>query len=158
MLPKQSSYIVYAYIAPASLLIGPGSIGNVWMTSTPAQTFAEYEMWYDQGGVFALTMPAPPMYYMGLVKQYFQGMVTWENMLQRAGACIEIWAGSNHAQQGIDVYHRIVLRDNPTPNIYFRFIVVGVGTDPKNWWYGSDFRGVSYCDTGGQVLIRHQRL
>ena len=160
MPPKQahSNYICYTYIAPVSLLVGPGSIGTMWMTSTPAQTFSEYEMWYDREGVFALSMPAPQMYYMGLVKQYFPGMVTWENMLARAGACVEVWAGSNHNEQGIDVYHRVVLRNTPTPNKFFRYIVYGVGTDSKNWWYGTNFRGVGYYDTGGQALIRHPRL
>ena len=51
-----------------------------------------------------------------------------------------------------------VCRGVPTPNKFFRYIVTGVGTDPKDWMCGREIYGVGWYDTGGNVEIRHSRL
>ena len=50
---NQPSYICFAYVTPAAMLFGPHWIGMIWMCSTPAQQFTEYEVYWDRNGVLA---------------------------------------------------------------------------------------------------------
>lgn len=94
---------------------------------------APYEVYWDRRGVLAMTMPLPPMVYMGKAKQVMPGISSWEMVVVRTGIVLEIWAGANHHHNAIDVYHRIVLRNVRTPNRFWHNIVFGNGTEPVYW-------------------------
>ena len=157
-------YIAYAYIMPAAVLLKPQQLGHlprkgvVWLMSTAAQNFLEYEVWYNESGIMAMVLPAPHMVYVGVTKEVFPGMPSIMALIGYAGSALEVWAGTNVAYNGIDVYHRFLVRDIESPNVFSHLVVLGAGTEPKDWFFGKE----TYCRgqyvTDGVTLIQSARL
>ncbi len=157
-------YIVYAYIAPAAVLlrsvpphVGPMP-GVLWFISTPAQTFKDYQVWYCQQGIMGLVLPAPQMRYMCLAKDMFPGITNASDLIVYAGCAMEVWAGTNAAYAAIDVYHRYIIKDIASPNVFSHYVVTGAGTEPCDWYWATQAYCMGQYAVEGVTLIRSARL
>ena len=132
--------------------------GVLWFISTPAHSFDQYEVRYNSVGIMAVSLPAPPMVKLGLTRDLWPGMTAWQGIVSVAGAVLEVWAGTNEWYEGIDVYHRFVMRDIVSPNIFSHYVVLGSGTEPVHWYYGTQVYCLGQLSLDGVTLVRGARM
>ena len=110
-------------------------------------------MYYEKSGGFGARVN-PDMDRIGLVKDVFPGMDTWEQMVMRSGITLEIWTQTNPTEDAIDLFLRVVLLDIPTAHSYAHWEVHGAGTNPKNWYYGVSMQYRGIYDCGGTTHVQ----
>ena len=128
--------------------------GVLWFLSTREQVFTGYEVLYAPEDNVSINLPATQCMFVGYVRDLFPGMIAPGQLLQFAGSCVEVWAGSNVGENAIDLYHRMVYAGIPASNRFSHFVVYGVGQDPTNWYWGRQIQGRGVYDAGPAVPSR----
>jgi len=156
-------FICFAYVVPAPLLYriinkeavrhyawNPllASQGVLWLMSTREQIFDGYEVLYAPNDNVGVNIPATQCFYVGLVRDLFPQMKAVADLINIAGCAMELWAGSNMAMGGIDLYHRMIYKNIPPSDRYAHFVILDAGTDPTRWYWGRRMEGRGVYDCG----------
>ena len=128
--------------------------GVLWFMSTREQVFAGYEVLYAPEDNVSINIPASQCLFVGYVRGLFPNMTNAAQVVRLAGSALELWAGSNTAENAIDLYHRMIYHGVQPSDRFAHFVIYGLGQDPTAWYWGRDMQGRGVYDVGPAVPSR----
>ena len=112
--------------------------GALYLCSTAAQTFADYDVYFNEDGPLAMMLPNR-LPHIGSVEDIFgpQRNIYTLCAAYRIMGFVEVWFGQsldeNGEPNGLDMYERVRIPDmRPTPNWVWRRL--SGQTEPTYWW------------------------